>query len=524
MDLSMGNTQSKIDKRKEEARKRKEKQRKIQNAKIKPVVRKKLISGVCIALVMLLVGGMIFANTTYARTTFTAVKVGDVKITAAEYSYYYNATFNNYYSTWSSYGYTIDTSTSLKRQTAIDGTTPLDQYIHDSVITTIQQNVALAMAAKKAGVSLEDEDIVTVDEAMASLQEAADNQGLGVDEFLKAVYGAGVTEELYRSIVEREQLANKYYTIVYDGFEFSESEIEEAFNKDKSAYQIADLRYQLFSANESTAEEGEEIITKEAALASAEEFMAKVETEEDFGRLSYELQSTSEESDTTEEVDYSTQALYKETKASSLDEKVSEWVFNEERATKDMELIENSAGTGYYVVYIVKPPYRHEYNTVNVRHILISASDEESTAEGTEEESTTLTSEEANSKITTIYDEWKNGEATEDSFAALAKEYSDDTGSTSEGGLYEQVYKNQMTTQFNDWIFDENRKPGDTDIVQTDYGYHLIYFVGEDAPYWMVQVEADLRKEAYDAFFEELTAQYSVSTHWLGTRLRFEPL
>lgn len=520
MDLNMRDTQSKIDKRKEEARKRKEKQRKIQNARIKPAVRKKILSGACIALVILLLAGIIFSNTTYARTTFTAVSSGDVKITAAEYSYYYNTAFSNYYSTWTSYGYTIDTSTSLKRQTAIDGTTPLDEYIHDSALSSIQWYITFSEEAKEAGIALEDEDMEKVEEAMVSLQETAEEYGMDVDKFLKSNYGSGVTQELYRSIVEREQLANKYYTIVYNETEYSESEIEDAFEENIDSYQVADIRYQLFTSNEDSAEGEEEIITKEDALALAQEFMAEVKSEEDFARLSYEIESAADESTEEEDIDYSSQALHKETKASSLDENVAAWVFSDDRAAADTNIIENSAGTGYYAVYMVTPSYRHEYNTINVRHILISVADEEDT----DSEGTALTSEEAYSKITEIYDEWKNGEATEDSFAALAEEYSEDTGSSSNGGLYEQVYKNQMTTEFNDWCYDENRQAGDTEIIETDYGYHLMYFVGEDAPYWEVQVESDLRSDDYTAYYEDRSAKYELSTHWLGMRLRYEPL
>ena len=520
MDQNMGNTQSKIDKRKEDARKRKEKQRKIQKARIKPAVRKKILSGICIALVFLLLGGIVFSNSTYARKTFTAVSVGDVKITAAEYSYYYNTAFNNYYSTWTSYGYKIDTSTSLKRQKAMGGTTPLDEYIHDSALSSLQRIVSLSEAAKEAGFTLEEEELEKVTAAMVSLQKSATEYGLNVDELLKASYGSGVTQELYRSIVEREQLANKYYTMIYNEPQFGDSEIEKAFKENMASYQMVDLRYQLFASNEDTAKEGEEIVTKEDALALAEEFMAEVKSEEDFARLSYEIKAATDKSSSEEEADYSSQALYKEAKASSLDGNVAEWAFSEERATSDTNIIENSKGTGYYAVYMVTPTYRHEYNTINVRHILVSVADETDT----DSQSTALTNEEANSKITDIYDEWQNGEATEDSFAALAKEYSDDTGSSSNGGLYEQVYKKQMTTEFNDWCFDESRQAGDTEIIKTDYGYHLLYFVGIDVPYWKVQVESDLRSDAYDVFFKELSAQYEVTAHWLGKRLRHEPL
>ena len=54
-----------------------------------------------------------------------------------------------------------------------------------------------------------------------------------------------------------------------------------------------------------------------------------------------------------------------------------------------------------------------------------------------------------------------SGDATEDSFAALANEKSDDGNGTT-GGLYENVYPGQMVSSFNDWCFDESRQTGNT--------------------------------------------------------------
>ena len=35
-----------------------------------------------------------------------------------------------------------------------------------------------------------------------------------------------------------------------------------------------------------------------------------------------------------------------------------------------------------------------------------------------------------------------------------------------------------MVAEFNDWCYDESRQPGDHAIVETDYGYHIMYFSG----------------------------------------------
>lgn len=127
-------------------------------------------------------------------------------------------------------------------------------------------------------------------------------------------------------------------------------------------------------------------------------------------------------------------------------------------------------------------------NLVDVRHILIKP-------EGgtTDENNQTVYSdaewEACRQKAQDILDQWKNGEATEESFGALAKEHTAD-GNGDVGGLYESVPEGYMVTEFNDWIFDESRKYGDTDLVKTQFGYHVMYFV-DSQPGWISQTEQE---------------------------------
>ena len=116
---------------------------------------------------------------------------------------------------------------------------------------------------------------------------------------------------------------------------------------------------------------------------------------------------------------------------------------------------------------------------VDVRHILVrpegGTEDEEGNVTYSDEEWETC-----RQKAQDILDQWKAGEATEESFGELAKEHTADSNGDA-GGLYEDVYENQMVTEFNDWIFDESRVYGDTDLVKTTYGYHVMYFVDREA-------------------------------------------
>ena len=143
---------------------------------------------------------------------------------------------------------------------------------------------------------------------------------------------------------------------------------------------------------------------------------------------------------------------------------------------------------------------RSETPDINVRHILIQP--ETSEEETGEEEARDAAREEAER----IYQLWLDGDATEESFAELAGEYSQDGGSMDAGGLYENVYPGQMVTEFDEWCFDPDRKVGDTGIVETDYGFHIMYFSGLTDHYtWQEAVEGDLLYEKYSRFMEDLT-------------------
>ena len=99
---------------------------------------------------------------------------------------------------------------------------------------------------------------------------------------------------------------------------------------------------------------------------------------------------------------------------------------------------------------------------------------------------------------------------TEESFAELAKEHSEDEGSKENGGLYENVTRGQMVTEFNDWCFDANRQPGDFDIVKTDFGYHIMYFC-ESRPQWKDYAKEDLLSQMSNEFVQEVAGLYPLT-------------
>lgn len=193
---------------------------------------------------------------------------------------------------------------------------------------------------------------------------------------------------------------------------------------------------------------------------------------------------------------------YTETALSSFgDDVVSAWL-QDSRKAGDMDVLDDEDNSRLSVVLYVDEHISDDY-TVAVRHILIKASDDAGFAD-------------AKKKAEDILAEWKAGEATEASFGELAAQYSED-GNAADGGLYTDIYQGQMVANFDAWCFDESRKPGDTGIVLTDYGYHVMYFVENEGLSYLSEIQSKLENDAFSKWYSENSVDFPVTVNKLGT-------
>ena len=183
---------------------------------------------------------------------------------------------------------------------------------------------------------------------------------------------------------------------------------------------------------------------------------------------------------------YSTATENKDKLYSSISSVMQEWIRDSARKDGDITFLKNTTTskdedgkdvetlTGYYIV-LYKSVNDNKYALANVRHILVAF--EGGTTDKTTGQTTYSQAEKdkAKAEAEKIYDEWLKGAKTEDSFAELAKKYTDD-GNGDEGGLYEDIYPGQMVTTFNDWCFADERKAGDHGVVETEYGWHIMFY------------------------------------------------
>lgn len=434
------------------------------------------------------------------------------------YGQYKSYVQNNYY--YLSY-LELDTSKSLKSQSpAGSKDTTWFAFFMNVAKNQVNELVALASAAQEKGLKLEEKELKEIDDTMKSIKEAAATNGFAsVNKYLASYYVTGVTESAVRKCMELQYLASKYYTELTDSYTYTDAQIEKYADDNPDKFLKFDYIYYTFKPDaKSDATDAEKKKALEEAKAKADELKGKITDDKSFLELITEMEKAKEEEEKKnetgtsaasgsgtsdkEEKDY-TKSYIKEGAAYEKDKDLTKWVDEKDRKVGDVTVIETKDGdtvTGYSVYYLTKTFYKDEYATKNVRHILFGIGNYGDYADKAA----------AKKKAEEILATYKKGDMTEDSFSALAKEYTNDSNAD-KGGLYENVEKDTMVTAFNDWIYDESRKPGDTGIVETTYGQHVMYFVGDGKIAWKLTAENNLKSEQYDKELKDLEKKYPVT-------------
>lgn len=459
----------------------------------------------------------------------TAVTIGSHEISNAELSYYFIDGINQFYQSYGSYAsMLLDLTKPLDEQVVNDetGATWADDFL-ESAVSSACSIYALVDEANKEGYTLTEEDRRQIDNVSTTLDAYATvNNAESTDAYIKAVYGNGASKASYIDYITAQTIASSYLQYRQDNLTFTEEEIREADEANASAYNSYAYNQYYISASKyltdgTVDENGATTYTlaQREAAAVAAELAAKeltsdaIASVEDFDKAIAELDINADS--------YAASTAYTAQRTDSMVNSLVDWLTDPARVAGDKTYVASNSTTtdenGESVEY-VSGIYAVYYNGVsdnvspliNVRHILVSFEG------GTTANDVTVYSDEekaaAKASAEEILAQWKAGEATEESFAALASEKTTDTGSSSNGGLYENVYPGQMVTAFNDWCFDESRNPGDTDIVETEYGYHVMYFVGTgDTNYRDFMVKNDLISSEMESWYSSLVDSMTVT-------------
>ena len=494
-----------------------------------------------------IVAALLIWNSGIFQKNAVAVTVGDQKFTVPELSYYYNAQISSKrqeVQMYEQFGIQSDYNTELSPEeqyfNQAEGVTYAEYFLNQAV-EALTKDTILCTEAKKAGYTLSQAGQASVADNLDALHMYSTQSGYSESAYLKLLYGEYMTKSMFKELLSNSILADEYAAVKQSEFTYTDQELDEYYNENKANLDTYDYRYCFVNgqAESSTDEDGNAVDPTEeesaAAMADAKDKADSIASAIQSGTAFNEAAAEYLDADTAEsyadaEYNHVTGAL-----GQSLDSTYKAWLQDDARIDGEVTSLETASG--YYVVqFLGREKSEDTYQTINYRSILIlsettdtevpttnasAVTGDEDTEAATQTEIISLPSSEqlaaAEEQANALLDEWKAGDATAESFGALASANSDDETTASNGGLTENANKDSLSSDLTNWLFADGRKAGDTTVLEYKdssgrvAGYQVLYVdsLGEIA--WRYAATTALQAVDYQEWYEETELNYSVS-------------
>ena len=446
---------------------------------------------VLVALVCLVAS---FPIRTYLATHETYVVVNGEAVNKVEFDYQYNLTKNNYITQYGSYltYFGLDTSKDLSTQMYSDTLTWQD-YFEQNAVESLKQNKALMAEAKAAGFTYDTTDEYNT--FKETIKTSAASAGISEKEYVRSIYGSYATMGRIEEYVKNDMVMNAYYQKLQEDNAPGDDEIQSYYEENKATYDSVDYRLTTIEADLPTepTELADPVEETAADTTGTTDGTAATDSTQDTAYQPSDAEIAKAMEDAKVLADDAEQTVAKDGEAhenekkSSVNYLISDWLFDDARKAGDTTVITNDNSHCYYAVAFEKR-YLDETPSADVRVII-------PTEDKTGEE---------------ILEEWKNGAATEDSFAELCKKYTQDTSAVENGGLFEQVTKTGMTEELSNWIFDTSRQAGDTVAITVSDTTYVLYYIGQDQPEWKINIKNTLVSDTMSQHMQDITADVTV--------------
>ena len=484
-----------------------------------------------------------------------AITVGEHDLSTTDLSYFYidaiNNYYNNIYSTYSSmYGdywqlfVPFDVSKPLNEQKySEEENKTWAQFFMDQAFDSVKDVYSVYDLAVSKEHKLTEEQQEALDTHEDTLEYIATMQGYSsVASYLRGTYGDGANLKSYLNYYTVSAYASSYLQAYAEALEYTDEDyrahekgnfnnystfsyatytvnVDSYLPKNTTSDEKKDSSTTTTSASdkkkEPTAEEKAaalEAAKKDAEALAAGKYESALKFDEAIKALAINKDSKTAKSSQSEDIFY----------ANISNADIKKWVGTTGRNPGDLTIIpitktvtkEDKSTTlettGYYVVYFMERD-DNKTNLVDVSHILYKFEG------GTKDSSGKVTYSDAEKaaakeKAEKLLNEWKAGKADLESFKELANKNSADSDGK-DGGMYEDICPGQMVDSFNDWCFHADRKPGDTDVIETEYGYHIMYFVEtNDITYRDYMIKNELINEDTTKWHDELAEKVEIVT------------
>lgn len=453
----------------------------------------------------------------YMNPSSVVATVDGQKISIGMYDYYY-ASIVSYYEQYASYGYySLDTTKDYSKQYTTDddgNKISWQKFFETEALKEVEQITTYYSKALEEGVTLTSAQKKTIDKQISTLKDSASQNDVSLDQYIKANFGTYCSEDTIRLMLEQYYLSANYKGKFKCETKVTDNDVDKYYNDHKNDYKKIEFYY-IASPYDATDDN-----SKNESIKTAEKIMAKMKDKKSVIALvpevyssyidsqvksSMEQDSTLTEKKAREEAVKSYESNVVTTVSGSdspFDDEMNTWLFSDDTKVGSKKYyIDESAGYIYIVLKTSKASVEED-ETYTVRHILVAPESGSNSSSSTSEK-TEYTDEQwaaAKKKADSILAKFNKTDKSEYEFAKLAEQYSTDSASTSSGsndsfgGLYESVTLGQMVPDFEKWSIDDSRKYGDTGIVKSDYGYHIMFFIN-DCPEYQSKIIAQIKSD-----------------------------
>lgn len=453
----------------------------------------------------------------YMNPASVVATVDGQKISIGMYDYYY-ASIVSYYEQYASYGYySLDTTKDYSKQYTTDddgNKISWQKFFETEALKEVEQITTYYSKALEEGVTLTSAQKKTIDKQISTLKDSASQNDVSLDQYIKANFGAYCSEDTIRLMLEQYYLSANYKGKFKSETKVTDNDVDKYYNEHKNDYKKIEFYY-IASPYDATDDD-----SKNESIKTAEKIMAKMKDKKSVIALvpevyssyidsqvksSMEQDSTLTEKKAREEAvkSYESNAVATVSGSESpFDDKMNTWLFSDDTKVGSKKYyIDEDAGYIYIVLKTSKASVEED-ETYTVRHILVAPKSDSDSSSSTSGE-TEYTDEQwaaAKKEADSILAKFNKTDKSEYEFAKLAEQYSTDSASTSSGsndsfgGLYESVTLGQMVPDFEKWSIDDSRKYGDTGIVKSDYGYHIMFFIN-DCPEYQSKIIAQIKSD-----------------------------
>jgi len=467
------------------------------------------------------------------KNTIAAI-AGEHELNSIQMNYY----LNDYIRQWASaYGENLSTYAAMM---GLNVNTPISDQTYNKETGETWADFFLTQALEKAK-----SDYALYDKAMAENFQLSDEEKSALElngeqiklyamqagynnanKYLRAVYGYGADLDSYNKYSEISVTASAYYNKNKDALTYDDAAIRAEDNKDLNKYtSFTYATYYLgsssFLTGGTTDEKGNKTYSdaeRADALKKAEEAANSLLTAKDVEEFDKAIAALEVNKDNKSAASTNNSLVMYDNIPASM----QSWIADKARENGNITVIPNESTTtdadgketkttnGYYVV-LFQSRNENLRHLADVRHLLVKFEGGKIGSNGTMTY-TDAEKEKAKTEAEKLLQEWKDGAATEESFIELVKKHSDDS-SAKDGGLFEGIHRESgYVDSFKNWAVDSDRKAGDTGVIVSDYGYHVMFYVGDgEMTYRDYMISEDLRQADIEKWHEEIIKATSIT-------------